>query len=149
MKVLIFLFFIFINFVSYADSYAHFNFKPSNRLVLNNVNSINVEFFYNIVGEQEKNFYVVPVCDSCLVSIFNANKGEWVFSSQNLNQMPTLSRSHVIKIQNMGKDTADVKFKIIHIKTGKSWETPVKVFWSEKVFGDYISRLNSNFGKMH
>jgi len=125
-----------------AATYTHFYFKPNNKLILKSGNTIAVEFFYSILGEKESSFYVIPQSDNGIISIFNESTGVWVYSSQNLTQMPTLSKRQTMRIQNMTKNHTEVKFKLIRKKTGESWETTPVTFWSVNIFDDYIPRLN-------
>lgn len=128
-----------VGFVS-AQNY-YFNYSiPSN--FLGNEKEYKVKFIYSLSGATGSDFIVIPSTSQASIQIFNEPSNLWVFENSPRTSYPRLSESMRIKIAQFSKPSQELCFKLQHIKTGRSFDTPCKPIWSRQYYSNYLDQIN-------
>jgi hypothetical protein len=101
-----------------------------------------VHFSYLLSGYDDKDFAVKPLIGNGSVEIFNSEKNEWVGSFSLEDHLPKISETMLIRIRNLNVEKTYLWFEIKSLRDGKSYITPKKSIWSEKVYDGYIEEVN-------
>lgn len=131
--------------VSYAQ-FTQFDFSLKSYLV-DNEKEIEVEFNYLLTGYKEGDFSVRPVVENGIVEIFNEDSGQWVSSFSSFSNFPKLSKKNLITFKGLTVEKSVLHFEIYEIGTGKTYLTPKKSIWSEKVYEKYIEKVNESLSR--
>jgi hypothetical protein len=126
--------------VSAQDPY--FNFKAPSKY-LSSGTEYDVTFFYSLKNTKPEEFMVVPKTTLGSVSIFNPKTKTWMQNGALRSGFPLLDKTLKLKIQSFTNNKLALCFEIQHIKTGKIFETPCKLYWNRKLIDDYLASLNS------
>lgn len=126
--------------VSYALS-TNFDFSLKEYLVSENTET-EVYFSYLLSGYENKDFVVKPLIGNGTVEIFNSEKKEWVGSFSSSDNFPEISENMLIRFQNLKVDKTYLWFEIKSVKDGKTYFTPKKSVWGEKIYDGYAEEIN-------
>ena len=92
---------------------------------------------------KKENWRVRPAAANTLISVYNENKQEWVFTSKPWSEMPQISNQMKLKI-NSPQEQINLKLLILDQKNAKTYETPEKTLWTIKAYNNYYQKLNEN-----
>lgn len=139
----IFIFFVLLFYlggVSHA-SFTNFDFSLKEYLVSENTET-EVYFSYLLSGYKNIDFVVKPLIGNGTVEIFNTDKKEWAGSFSSTDNLPEVSENMLIRFQNLKVDKTYLWFEIKSVKDGKTYLTPKKSVWGEKIYGGYVEEIN-------
>ncbi len=126
--------------VSYA-LFTNFDFSLKEYLVSENTET-EVYFSYLFSGYENKDFVVKPLTGNGTVEIFNPENREWVGSFSSTDYLPKISENMLIRFQNLKVSKTYLWFEIESLKDGKTYFTPKKNIWGEKIYDGYVEEIN-------
>ncbi|MFH1899533.1 MAG: hypothetical protein ABIJ82_03670 [Patescibacteria group bacterium] len=134
------IFLLFSTGLAYA-SFTNFDFSLKEYLVSENTET-EVYFSYLFSGYENKDFVVKPLIGNGTVEIFNPEKREWVGSFSFTEYLPKISENMLIRFQNLNVNKTYLWFEIESLKDGKTYFTPKKSIWGEKIYDGYVEEIN-------
>ncbi len=135
-------FLFFFNKFSYAE-FSNFDFSCDSYLYRKDIPQ-SVSFKYLLSGYEEKDFLIRPLLQNGFIEILNKDTGTWVSSLVLLNSLPTLDKSMKVRISGVELEKTSLSFEIYNTKNGEVYKTPNKDIWSDRVYFDYVNKINSN-----
>jgi hypothetical protein len=129
------------NATSFAQTY-HIDFEPQTRLVPPS-GEITIKMKSVIEDPNEDSWKIKPLSTSSGVAIKNTDTGEWVYENTLWEKAPALEDKHSLKIHTFGK-TADISLQIKNLRSGETYQTPLKKFWMLESYGDYYKRTEDS-----
>ena len=126
--------------VSYALS-TNFDFSLKEYLVSENTET-EVYFSYLLSGYENKDFVVKPLMGNGTVAIFNPEDKKWMGSFSSLDCLPKISENLIIRFQNLNVNKTYLWFEIENLRDGKTYFTPKKNIWGEKIYDGYVEEIN-------
>ena len=126
--------------VSYA-LFTNFDFSLKEYLVPENTET-EVYFSYLFSGYENKDFVVKPLTGNGTVEIFNPENKEWAGSFSSTDYLPKISENMLIRLQNLNVNKTYLWFEIESLRDGKTYFTPKKNIWGEKIYDGYVEETN-------
>ncbi|HOM77639.1 hypothetical protein KBG31_02910 [Patescibacteria group bacterium] len=88
-------------------------------------------------------YKIKPYSNGNSIQIMDADKGEWVFTTNSWGKMPSIENTTKIRILGT-KEKANLYIKIKNTTTGEEFKTPEKILWSSDSYNNYAARINQN-----
>lgn len=143
MKYLIYLIILLCScYISYAD-FTNFDFRLGKYLIEEN-KELSVEFNYSLKGFKETGFLVRPFISNGIIEILNEVKGIWVPTYGIVSNFSYLNKNTVIRVKGLSIEKTELWFEVINIGTGDVFLTPKRYVWGNKVYENYIGKVNNN-----
>lgn len=103
-----------------------------------------VSLIYNLSGAKESDFIVRPIVENGIVEILDSKANVWVGTSGFISSLPNLSKNITVRFKGLTFEKSSLWFEIKSLKTGKSYLTPKKSVWTNKIYEGYVENINES-----